>query len=145
MEPRIRVNSNPSQNMQPDERSYLRRSLFANVLFSALSGCVLLLGSSPLQSYFGFDQPLVLPVIGICLLGFASGVIIVALKLPQTIRFVPVITLLDWLWVAGSIIIVSARFFNLSAGGYTVIAAVATVVGTLAFFQRKYLKKYESN
>lgn len=145
MERRTRVNSNQLQNMQPDRSKYLRRSLSANALFSAVSGCVLLFCSSPLQHFFGFSQPALFPLTGLCLLGFAAGVFAVALKLPRSISLVPVITLLDLLWVAGSAVIVAARLFNLSAGGYILIAAVAVIVGTLAFFQRKYFKQHDRN
>lgn len=131
--------------MQPDKRKNLRRSLIVNALFSAVSGCTMLFGSMPLQAYFGFEQPLVFPIIGICLLAFAAGVFAVALKLPRSISLVPVITLLDLLWVAGSAVIVAARFFNLSAGGYVLIAAVAVIVGALAFFQSKYFKQHDRN
>lgn len=118
----------------------LKSTLFSNALFSFTSGLVLAIFNSTIAKILGIDNSSITLIIGIALLLFGITVVITALGKPIKPILVKTIIFQDWVWVAGSSVIVLFNLFDLSSFGYWLISIVAVIVATFAVFQKKYLK-----
>ena len=114
--------------------------LFANSIFSTVTGLILIIESATLVVFFNVADPIVFKVIGFGLLEFAAFVLFTALKKSNNIKWVLPITIADFIWVAASMIIVYYNPFEISKGGITWIAVVAIVVSIFGFGQMFNLK-----
>lgn len=112
-----------------------KKWLIANAVFSTISGLVLIIDNSPMQELFGFSNDFVFPVLGVGLLIFAGMVFRVAIKKSGDRKEVQSISFADFGWVAGSIVLIAFRPFELTTTGYIVIAAVALVVALFGIQQ----------
>jgi hypothetical protein len=115
----------------------LKKYLTINSAFSALSGMTMLLLSSRLNSLFGIDNEYIFPIIGANLLIFSVFVWYVSSKQLTNKLLVTTITVLDLLWVLGSVLIVALGIVDLSKLGNTIIIIVAIWIAFLAFKQFK--------
>ena len=113
----------------------LKKYLIINSTFSAISGLAMLLLSTNLNDLFQIDNIYVFPFIGINLLFFAAFVWYVSSKQLTNKILVTTITVLDVLWVLGSLVIVSLGLFDLSKDGNILISAVAVWIAFLAYKQ----------
>jgi Kef-type K+ transport system membrane component KefB len=119
--------------------THLKRALLANAIFSGISGITLLATAPQLSEMMNIANPWVLRIVGACLLFFVLQ-LAGAVRKPDP-KMVRVIIIQDWLWVMGTVIIISAGLFGLSAQGYWLMIAVAAVVAVLALAQGYYLKQ----
>jgi hypothetical protein len=102
----------------------------------------MLLFSSKLNTIFNIENPYIFPVIGVNLLVFAVFVLYVAIKKSEHRSFVGVITLLDALWVLGSVLLLLfSNQTGISSSGNILIGLVAVFIGFLAFMQYQNLPK----
>lgn len=116
----------------------LKKYLTINSVFSAISGLTMLLFSTNLNNLFNIDNVYVFPIIGSNLLIFSGFVWFVSSRQLTTKILVTTITVLDALWVLGSLVIVSLGLFNLSQDGNILISIVAVWIAFLAYKQLKY-------
>ena len=116
----------------------LKKYLTINSLFSTISGLTMILFTSFLNKVFNIDNAYIFPIIGINLLGFAAYVWYVSSRQLTNKLLVKVITILDTLWVVGSVIIVSLGFFDLTKEGNIIICIVAVWIAFLAYKQFKH-------
>jgi hypothetical protein len=113
----------------------LKKYLIINSLFSALTGLVMLVFTSYLNTLFGITNDYVFPVIGLNLLVFSSIVYFVSIKQLNNRVLVNLISGLDALWVLGSLIIIMLGLFNISETGNIIIGIVAMWIAFLGFKQ----------
>ena len=111
--------------------------LTINSIFSCISGLTLLMFSGRLGTLMNITEVFILQLIGANLLVFAAFVLFVQQKQATNKVLVYLISILDWLWVLGSGVIVILRLFSLSMTGYLLISSVALFVAYLAFHQVK--------
>lgn len=116
----------------------LKKYLTINSVFSAISGLTMLLFSTNLNNLFNIDNVYVFPIIGSNLLIFSGFVWFVSSRQLTTKILVTTITVLDALWVLGSLVIVSLGLFNLSQDGNILISILAVWIAFLAYKQLKY-------
>lgn len=108
-----------------------------NSSFSLLTGLIMLLFSEKLQSFFNIEHSFIFPVIGINLIVFSIFVWFVS-KQKNNKVLVQIISILDFLWVLGSLLIIIFNIFDLSKNGTIVIGVVAIWIGFLGFKQYQY-------
>lgn len=113
----------------------LKKLLLINASFSFFCGFVMLSFSGMLQSFFGFSNAYVFPIIGGNLLFFAACVYLVAMKFLNQKLLINIISSLDGLWVIGSIVISGFQLFNLTSNGYLAISLVAMLIGYFGYSQ----------
>lgn len=118
----------------------LKKYLNINGSFSALSGISMILCTCQLNDLFGFDHPYIFPIIGINLLIFAGFVFVTSLKFISNKKLVQAITVMDVLWVLGSLAILIFDLFSLTIIGRLLIGLVAVWIAFLAFKQIKHSK-----
>ena len=119
----------------------LQKYLTINSLFSGISGAVMLLFSSALNTFFNLSNPYIFPILGVNLLVFALIVGYVAQKQLHNKSLVNLISGLDGLWVIGSLGIILFQLFDLSSNGYIAIGLVAVWIGFLGYKQFQNNKK----
>lgn len=118
----------------------LKKYLTINAFFSLFSGLLMIFYSNFLQSIFGFENPYVFPAIGANLLFFSVVVFLVSVKYLDNKFFINIISILDGLWVVGSIIISGFKLFGLTSNGYMIISIIAIWIGYLGYQQYSYNK-----
>ena len=106
-------------HLPTDPARWLRLSLRANAIFSAVSGSGMLFAASAIAGLLGIEQTLLVRITGANLLGFASLAMAVVGA--------------DLLWVAGSAVLLPAGVF--SPTGNWLVAGVADVVLLFAILQ----------
>lgn len=113
----------------------LKKYLTINAVFSAISGLSMLAFSRRLKSLFTIEITLVFPLIGAILLVFGSFVYFVIVKQLSNKTLVTTITILDVIWVLGSLLIVIFAPFGISSIGNLLITIVAVWIAFLAYKQ----------
>jgi hypothetical protein len=113
----------------------LKKYLTINSSFSAVSGLTMLLLSKKLNELFNINNVYIFPFIGLNLMVFAAFVWYVSRRQLDNKILVMTITMLDILWVIGSVAIVLLDLFDLSNNGYILIGSVALWIAFLAYKQ----------
>lgn len=113
--------------------SLLRNAMRSNALFSTVSGLTLVLAAERLSSLIGVPSKWILIGIGLALIGFAIGLFLNARKGQLNIAEAGVAVALDFAWVAGSAVLLSASV--LTPSGDALVTAVGAVVLLLAVLQ----------
>ena len=113
----------------------LKKYLIVNSFFSGLTGLVMLLLTSYLNTLFGITNEYVFPIIGLNLLIFSGFVYFVSLKQINNKVLVNLISGLDALWVLGSVLILMLGLFNISETGNIIIGVVALWIAFLGYKQ----------
>jgi hypothetical protein len=119
----------------------LKNVLLINALSSGATGIGLIFFAQFVAELFGTSHVHAIWGTGLFLLGFAILVFYVSRQHQIKPRGVLVVTTLDTLWVASSLIIVLFQLFDLSFTGYFFITAVALWVAAMAYLQSTGLKK----
>ena len=115
----------------------VKKWLLLNAGFSTLCAIDLLLLNTQLQQWFGFENPWVLPVLGVGLLLFAADLVYVAFRQLDNKKRINTIAIMDAGWVLGSLVLLVFQPFGLSLVAYVCIAVVAAVVGLFGYQQYK--------
>jgi hypothetical protein len=113
----------------------LKKYLTINSIFSAFSGTTMLLFPSKLNELFNINNAYVFPIIGANLLAFSAFVLFVSIKKPTNKTLVNTITILDLIWVLGSLAILAFGLFDISKTGHILIGVVAIWIAFLAYKQ----------
>ncbi len=117
----------------PDPTRFLRRSLRANAIFSALSGAVFTLAGSRLAAFLGVEPPLLVTGVGVNLLGFAAALFFLASRAHLSATLPMIVVGLDGVWVLGTVALVYGDV--LTRGGTTAALGIANVVLVFAVLQ----------
>lgn len=118
----------------------LKTYLIINSIFSAISGLIMLVFVKNLNDLFGINNAYVFPIIGVNLLVFSAFVLIVSIKQLSNRILVSTITILDLLWVLGSLVIVVFGLFSISKSGNILIGVVAIWIAILTYKQFQHNK-----
>lgn len=113
----------------------LRTTLLVNAISSGATGLLLCVFASPVAGIFGVTKAAPFLAVGLFLLVFALYVFITAKKQPLNPGAVRFITLLDTLWVLGSLVAAFLLTSVVSTIGIVVIVAVAGWVALMAWLQ----------
>lgn len=120
----------------------LQKSLRLNAIFSGISGITLFTFNKQISNLFETPNTTVFEIVGIVLLFFACTIIFEIIKQrPIAILWIIV---QDFLWVAGSIILVAINPFETSKAGNSVIAIIAFVVLFMGINQSKALAQIDN-
>lgn len=129
--------------MVPDSSLPLRRALWANAVFSGLSGLAALAAAEPLGAWLGLASPMVLRVLGVGLLLFAADLVSQARAEPIEPNRAVMASGADVLWVVGTIVLLVFFPGLLSVPGRWIVAAVGAVVAGCAAGQAAGLMRLE--
>ena len=91
----------------------------------------MIISADSLSTFFSIENQYVIPLIGLNLIIFSFFVWYVSLKQLSNKTFTNIISGLDFLWVLGSLIIVSFDLFELSPNGKLIIGLVAIWIAFL--------------
>ncbi len=116
-----------------DPTRWLRLSLRANAIFSAVSGSGMLFAASTIAGLLGIEQTLLVRITGVNLLGFAGLLVWLASREVIKPSLAIAVVVADLLWVAGSAALLQAGVF--STTGNWLVAGVADVVLLFAILQ----------
>ena len=119
----------------------LKKFLLINSFFSIACGSIMLFFSIKLNSFFNINNEFIFQVIGLNLIFFSILVYYVSLKHLRNKSLVNIISLLDAVWVIGSLIIILFDLFNLSNNGKIIIGLVAVWIAFLGYKQFKNNQK----
>ena len=103
-----------------------RRVLFANALFSTVSGLLIVIFNDYLSRIFGLSEPAFLIPVGIGVFLFGAHIAISARRPQLRLSELKYFTLMDILWVVGSLVL--ALTVPLSTSGLWLIIGAALIV-----------------
>lgn len=106
--------------------NHLKKALIINTLFSSISGIILILLNRQIADIFGTKNNTVFWCIGLVLIYFALTIWYERTK--QRKLAVLWIIIQDFLWVIGSIILISFNPFQVTQNGTIIIGVIATIV-----------------
>ncbi len=115
----------------------LQKALIANVIFSGISGITLMLLNKQIADLFGITNNTVFRVIGLVLLYFALTIGYEVAK--QRRLAILWIIIQDFLWVAGSLILVLFNPFQITQTGNIIIGSIAVLVLVIGIHQARAL------
>lgn len=124
--------------------SLLVRVLAANAAFSGLSGLALVAAAGPVGCWLGVAEIWILRLLGIGLLGFCAGLLLLARSERPARGLVLAATASDFAWVAGSAVLLLGFPDLLTPAGNGAVAVVAVVVAGLGGAQVAGLRRRES-
>lgn len=119
----------------PARAEALRRPLWQNALFSALSAVVLILAPGLVRDFFGAGPSWLFFSVGIGLLIFAADLLHQASRSQLSPLRAAVSSLADFFWVLGSLIFLVFFHGLISQSAALVVAAVAVIVLQFGFRQ----------
>ena len=111
----------------------LRRTFLVNGIATAMTGALALVASPWLPAILGRTSPAVLAIVGAGLVVFAGVLLTQARRERIDRRVAWAITVVDIVWVIGSIVLVEAGVLTLI--GNLIVAAVAAVVLVFAILE----------
>lgn len=114
--------------------------LKANAIFSIVNGIAMLFLSNPIANFMGIAYPQILLGVGVGLILFGALVYKTAIDTKISEKMVKFIIVQDWIWVAGSVLLILTQAFGINRMGFILIGVVAVIVADFAFFQQRYLK-----
>jgi len=119
----------------------LRWSLLSNAVFSTVSGICFLVASKPIANLIELEMPIILIMIGVSLLIFATGLVFNALRKTISPLEAWIAVILDFTWVIASGVVIFIGVLN--ATGNWGVAIIADVVLLLAILQFVGLRKLQ--
>ena len=120
-----------------DDRA-LRWPLNANTVFSFVSGVVAAAGAQPLSDFSGVD-PLVLRILGIGLVLWASIIFKFAQRRPLRRSEALIVIAGDVAWIMGSLIVLAVAGDAFTGGGLAAFVVIGAVVAGFALLQLRGL------
>jgi hypothetical protein len=126
-----------ASTIQSRAEATLRKALLANTGFSVVTGLIGLIFGGPVADALGVDQVWLIRLLSVGLLGFAGVVFLVAnSSQPVLQRWSQEISLGDFGWVAGTIVVIALGW--LSTSGAIIMAAVGLAVLGLGLAQFQF-------
>ncbi len=127
-------------------KSYLlRRALQWNAAFSIISGTIMLTMFGPLGQFMGVELPALYIVIGASLVVFSAGLLLNARREDISLIEAKISTIMDVVWVLGSIVVLFWPETGLTLEGKWTIAIVADIVALFALLQYIGLRRLQRN
>lgn len=118
----------------------VRRVLWGNALFSAVSGGLFSVASTAVATFMGVDAPLAVMIIGISLLVYAVLIVFYATRPTIALAFVLFAVIVDTLWVLLSVALLVSNIVPLSVAGVWAVVIVAVIVGGFAVAQYRLVQ-----
>ncbi|MGH1366762.1 MAG: hypothetical protein ACRBF0_24600 [Calditrichia bacterium] len=118
----------------------LRNVLKTNAGFSLMSGLAMTFMAEQVAGWLGIAPHIAVPIVGIGLILFAASVYFTATRDPLPAGQVKFIIIQDWLWVAGSALVILLNPFGFSSAGLWITGIVALIVMMFAIGQKNWLK-----
>ena len=122
--------------------SFLRKSLFANALFTTLCGLGLVIASGTLAHVIGAVGSTELIVVGVVLLFYAADLARTGFGTQIPRGRIYYFIVLDLLWVIGSAVILWGISLPFTAAGQWIIVLIADGVGLFAVLQYIGLRRF---
>lgn len=113
----------------------LRHTLYANTIFSGLSGMAMALLPNQIETFVGGETPEIVFMLGLGLIGFAVFTFTTAREVPLNRFKVWAIFWADVLWVVATALVIVSDIFSMNTIGNLAMAGLALVVADFAFFQ----------
>jgi len=113
----------------------VRRVLFGNAIFSGVSGLLLTFASNPIARFLGVETPLVVLIIGIGLVGYATLLYTNASRAEISRSFVLTAVIADSVWVLLSVILLITGWVPFSVEGKWIVGIIAAIVDVFATLQ----------
>ncbi len=116
----------------------IRRILYANAIFSGLSGLIFTFASKSIAAFLGIASSAIILALGIVLMVFADVIYIFAKREEISKGFVLFIIIADSLWVLDSILLLVTNWVPFTVEGKWAIGIIAVIVdlfATLQFFE----------
>lgn len=129
------------ETRDPTPSPLLVRALGANAVFSGVSGLALLAAAGPAGSWLGVGEAWLLRALGVGLLAFGGGLLLLARAERPARGLVIAASASDFAWVAGSGVLLFGFPDLLTPAGRTAVAAVAVVVAALGIAQLAGLRR----
>ena len=126
--------------------SLLKNVLYADFIFTSLSGLSLIIWNTQITSFLGWSTPSIILVLGMIFIAYAAFLFTVARQNPPNTLLVKIIIATAVVWVIESCILLllpSSNFLALSTGGKWAVAILADIVaifGISQFFGLRRLK-----
>ncbi|UHA75433.1 hypothetical protein [Paenibacillus sp. 481] len=120
--------------------AWIRKILLVNAVASGGTGLLLLLFPGFVGELTGLDNQAALMGVGAYLLLVVALLLITASRKVVSPKAVLTLSVIDFLWVAKSIVLLGASGPYLTAIGVTAVIFVALVVGVFAVFEAVYYK-----
>ncbi len=116
--------------------SNIRRILFANAIFCAVSGLILAFASKPIAAFLGIAPSAgILLGLGIALMVYADIVYIFAKREEISKGFVLFVIIAESLWVLDSILLLVTNWIPFTVEGKWTIGIIAVIVDLFASLQ----------
>ncbi|MDX1436158.1 MAG: hypothetical protein R3335_05065 [Anaerolineales bacterium] len=113
----------------------LHRALLANGMFSTISGLALILFSGLIGNFIGISPSAILAGVGAVLVLFGLVVLWVATRPAISRSLAAAVTILDLVWVAGSILLLITGVVPFTPEGKWAVAIAADIVAVFAVLQ----------
>lgn len=123
-----------NQVQSAESRSWPRRVILANGVFSTVTGAGMALFSTPIAEYMGVSPTAIL-ILGVGVVVFASLLFMWSRRNTLTRERLMLIFAADVAWVTASVIILLTDAFAMTDGGKLVVLVVALIVGDFALFE----------
>lgn len=124
--------------MESQNERAVRKVLWGNALFSAVSGGICSVAFTDVSVFLGAESSLAVMLIGIGLLGYAAITVFYAQKRRLSWAFVLFAALADTTWVVLSTGLVTTNFVVLQSAGVWSVIVVALIVAGFAAAQIRY-------
>ena len=116
-------------------QTLIRRILYANAIFSGVSGILFVLASNRIAKFIGLDVSLPILVIGIGLIGYATLIYSNASHAEISPSFVLIAIIGDTSWVLLSILLLITGWVSFSMEGKWLVGIIAVIVDIFATLQ----------
>lgn len=127
--------------MSTNNSNLLRKALYGNSIFCALSGLDFAIFSKPISNFLGLSNSWVILVLGIILVLYGIEVFIFARKEKISEGFAKFVIVADIAWVIGSAILIFTNLIPFTTAGKWAIAIIADIVLVFAIVQYVGLKR----
>ncbi len=113
----------------------IRPILYANAVFSGLSGLIFTLTSKTLVSFLGIDSSCIILALGLDLMLFSALLFYYGSRPTISRKFVLFAIIADSLWVLGSILLLITNWVPFTVQGKWLIGIIAIIVDIFAALQ----------
>ena len=124
-----------------EENSFLEKVLRADGIFALLSGTSLVIAAKPIANLIALNQPVILTVLGLVLLGYGALLLFSASRASMNRQIAWLAIILNGIWVIASYFGLFLGWFPVNTAGNWTIALVAEVVAIFAILEYIALRR----
>jgi hypothetical protein len=136
------ISSQPAHLSRP-ESNFLQKAVRGNAVFSGISGLLAVVMAPAAANLMGLSSSIEITIIGFGLLGYVPLLLWIASRQPVNTALAQTIIGLDILWVIGSLALILADPFGLTASGKWVVGILADIVALFALAQGIGLRRQQ--